>query len=248
MHTRRLPLLSLVALLGPAALRAQSPRPAPDTIRAGHALVTAALASGALAAGVDSTDTFFVAPSGERRLGVVYVETVVPVSGGVLVVQRNARPDGRLLSLDTVEVDGRTLAARWHSDLTPRGSRRVTFANGRMTGTATDSAGAVTPVEQSVAAGAIDYSLGTRLVPHLPLREGYVATLALHDITRGPQLTTVRVLGREDVTVKGATVSAWKVALDYGGFTATQWIDAAAKRTVRTQVERGTTKMVVERR
>jgi hypothetical protein len=231
--------LPLLALLAPAALQAQ----APDTIRTGHALL-----ANALAARVDSTDTYFVTPSGERRLGVVYAETVTPVPGGFLVVQRNARPDGRLLSLDTLEVDARTLAPRWHSDLTPRGSRRVTFANGRMVGTVTDSAGAVTRVDQPVPVGAIDYSLGSLLVPHLPLREGYVATLALHDITRGPQWTTVRVLGREPVTVRGTPVSAWKVALEYGGFTATQWIDPAAKRMLRTEVDRGTTRMVAEPR
>ena len=234
--------LSLLALLAPAALHAQPAQPA-DTIRTGHAVV-----AHALAAGVDSTDTYFVAPTGERRLGVIYAETVLPVPNGFLVVQRNARPDGRMLSLDSIEVDGRTLATRWHSDVTSRGSRRVTFTNGRMVGTSTDSAGAVTPVDQPVSAGAIDYSLGSLLVPHLPLREGYVATLALHDVTRGPQWTTVRVLGREDVAVKGATVSAWKVALEYGTFTATQWIDPTARRMLRTQVERGTTKMVAERR
>src|SRR5690349_21643556 len=132
MRPRRLPFL---ALLAPAVLHAQ-PAQTPDTIRVGHAMV-----AHALAAGVDSTDTYFVAPSGERRLGVVYEETVAPVPGGFLVVQRNARPDGRLLSLDSIEVDARTLATRWHSDLTPRDRRRVAFANGRMTGTVTDSAG-----------------------------------------------------------------------------------------------------------
>ena len=230
--------LSLAALLVPAALHAQQP----DTIRTGHPLLASALV-----AGVDTVDTYFVGPSGERRLGVIYVETVVPVKDGFLVVQRNVRPDGTLLSLDTVAVDARTLAAQWHSDVTPRGSRRVTFANGRMTGSATDSAGA-TPLDQPVAAGAIDYSLGSLVVPHLPLREGYVATLALHDITRGPQWTTVRVLDREDVTVRGATVSAWKVALDYGAFAATQWIDASTHRGLRTEVQRGAMKIVAERR
>jgi hypothetical protein len=231
--------LPLLAVLAPAALPAQQP----DTIRVGHAAV-----AGALAAGVDSTDTYFVGPTGERRLGVVYVETVTRVPGGFLVVQRNARPDGRTLSLDSLEVDGRTLAPRWHSDVTPRGSRRVTFANGRMTGTATDSAGVATPVDQPAPPGAIDYSLGSLLVPHLPLREGYVATLALHDVTRGPQWTTVRVLGRDTLTVKGTTVSAWKVGLDYGAFTATQWIHPTEKRMLRTEVARGTTKMVAEPR
>lgn len=231
--------LALLASLAPAALAAQKP----DTIRVGHALV-----ADALAAGADTTDTFFITPAGERRLGVVYSETIVPVSGGFRIVQRNARPDGQLLSLDTLEVDGRTLAPRWHSDLSPRGRMRVTYANGRATGTSTDSAGAATPIDQAVTAGAIDYSIGSLLVPRLPLREGYVATLSLHDITRGPQWTTVRVLGREDVTVRGATVSAWKVALEYGSFTATQWVDAAAKRTVRTHVESGPMKIVAERR
>jgi hypothetical protein len=234
-----LALASLGAGLAPAALQAQLP----DTIRTGHPVVATVLA-----AGVDTVDTYFVNAAGQRQLGVVYVETVVPVKDGFLVVQRNTRPNGAIVSLDTVEVDGRTLVARWHSDLTPRGSRRVTYANGRLTGTSTDSAGAVTPVEQAVAAGAIDYSLASLVVPHLPLREGYVATLALHDITRGAQSTTVRVLGREDVAVKSGTVSAWKVALDYGGFTATQWIDPAAKHAVRTEVARGPMKIVAERR
>lgn len=244
MHPHRLSLLALtLASLGaglvPAALHAQQP----DTIRVGHPLVATVLA-----ARVDTVDTYFVNAAGARQLGVVYVETVVPVKDGFLVVQRNTRPNGMVVSLDTVEVDGRTLAARWHSDLTPRGRRRVTFANGRMTGTATDSAGAATPVEQAVAAGAIDYSLASLVVPHLPFREGYVATLALHDITRGAQSTTVRVLGREDVVVKGATVSAWKIVLDYGGFTATQWIDPVARHALRTEVARGPMKIVAERR
>ncbi len=230
---------ALLALLVPAALQAQQP----DTIRTGHPV-----AATVLAARSDTVDTYFVNAAGQRQLGVVYVETVVPVKDGFLVIQRNERPNGAVVSLDTIEVDARTLATRWHSDFSPRGSRRVTFANGRMTGTATDSAGAATPVDQAVAAGAIDYSLGSLLVPHLPLREGYVATLALHDITRGPQSTTVRVLGREDVTVRDRTVSAWKVALDYGAFTATLWTDPATKRTLRTEVERGPMKIVAERR
>src|SRR5690349_16085426 len=161
MRTIRLSLrLTLAALVVPAALHAQDAQ-RPDTIRTTHPVVATVLA-----AGVDTVDTYFVSPTGERRLGVVYVETVTPVAGGFRIVQRNERPNGQLLSLDTVEVDARTLAARWHSDMTPRGSRRVTFADGRMTGSATDTAGTASPVDQPVAAGAIDYSLGSLVVPH----------------------------------------------------------------------------------
>lgn len=231
--------LVLLALLVPAALPAQRP----DTIRTGHPLT-----AGLLVAGTDTVDTYLVSSSGERRLGVVYMETVVPVPGGFLIVQRNERPDGAVVSLDSIEVDRRTLATRWHSSITPRGNHRVTFAGGRMTGTATDGAGATTPLDQPVADGAIDYSIGSLVVPRLPLREGYVATLALHDITRGPQWTTLRVLGREDVTVGDTTVSAWKVATDFGTFTAMQWIDPVARRALRTEVERGTMKIVAEQR
>ena len=67
-------------------------------------------------------------------------------------------------------------------------------------------------------------------------------------VTRGSPRTSVRVLRREDVTVRGTTVSAWKVALDYGAFSATQWIDPATKRGLRTEVQRGAMKIVAERR
>lgn len=233
-------LLAALLLLAPATLAAQQA----DTVRTdGRARVAP------LTPGVDTVDTYLVNPAGERRLVVVYVETITPApDGGLLVVQRNTRPDGTVMSLDSIEVDARTLATRWHWDMTPRGRMRVAFANGRATGAAWDSTGAERPVDVPVAAGALDYSLGSLVVPRLPLREGYVAVLPSHDITRGPQSTTVRVVGRERVEHAGRTVEAWKVTLDYGSFVATQWVEAGARQAIRTEVARGQMRMVAERR
>ncbi|MDF1504823.1 hypothetical protein [Roseisolibacter sp. H3M3-2] len=210
-----------------------------DTVRAGDPR----LATLGLAPKADTVDNWFVNAAGERRLGVVYVETVTATPGGFLVVEHNRRPDGRTLTLDSIEVDARTLATRWHADVTPRGGRHVTFAGGRVTGTATDSAGRATPVD-AAAPAAIDYSVQGLVIPRLPLREGYRAVVETYDVTRGPQAVAVRVVGAD--TAAGRP--AWQVELDYGGFRATQWIDRERRRTLRTRVTRPGMELVAEPR
>jgi hypothetical protein len=213
-----------------------------DTIRAGDPR----LAALGLAARVDTTDNWFVSPAGERRLGVLYVETITATPGGFLVVERNLRPDGRQVTLDSIEVDARTLAPRWHADVTPRGSRRVVFAGGRATGTAVDSAGRSTPVDEPVPAGALDYSVQSLVTPRLPLRAGYRAVLQTYDITRGPQTVALRVLGEEELAPAGPRT--WKIEVDYGTFRVTQWVDQKARRTVRTRVVRPGMELIAEPR
>jgi hypothetical protein len=162
------------------------------------------------------------------------------------VVERNLRPDGRQVTLDSIEVDARTLAPRWHADVTPRGSRRVVFAGGRATGTAVDSAGRSTPVDEPVPAGALDYSVQSLVTPRLPLRAGYRAVLQTYDITRGPQTVALRVLGEEELAPAGPRT--WKIEVDYGTFRVTQWVDQKARRTVRTRVVRPGMELIAEPR
>jgi hypothetical protein len=232
----RLLLLAAVPLLAPALARAQA-----DTVRAGGA----ALGGRTFAVGVDSSDTFVVR-NGERVLVVRYTEAVTRTADGLLVVGRNVRPTGAVLSLDSVAVDARTLAPVWHADSTRAGRTRMRYADGRLRGTRTDSAGRETPLDSAVAAGAFDYSVASRVVNLLPLRPGYTTVIASHDIHRGPQDVRITVLAEEALEHRGTTRPAWRVEADYGGFKATRWIDRETRRDLRTHVVNRGMEMIAE--
>ena len=233
--------LSIVAAL--VALAAAPAHAQRDTVRAG----AASLRSLALPAGVDSSDTYAVR-DGERRLLVTYVEEVTRTPDGYLIVGRNVRQNGAVLSLDSVAVAAGTLAPLWHADSTRGGRTRVRFAGGRMRGTVVDSAGARAELDSVVPAGVYDYSMASRVVNLLPLRAGYAVVLPSYDIHRGPQFTRVTVLAEEDVEVRGRQVPTWKVEMDYGRFKATRWIHRETRKDVRTAVENGGMRMEVEYR
>jgi hypothetical protein len=240
--TPRLRLVLGVAALG-AALAPASARAQGDTLRAG----SPPLANLSLPTGIDSSDTYAVR-NGERRHVVTYVEEITRTKEGYLVVGRNTRPNGVVLSLDSVAVTEKTLEPLWHSDSARTGRMQVRFAGGRMRGTAVDSAGVRVAVDSAVPAGVYDYSVASRIVNLLPLRTGYSAVMPSYDIHRGPQFTRVAVLGEEDVTVRGAAAPAWKVELDYGRFRATRWIHRTTREDLRTVVVNGGMEMVVEPR
>jgi hypothetical protein len=230
--------ISLVVALAAAPAHAQR-----DTVRVG----AATLRSLALPTGVDSSDTYAVR-NGERRLLVTYVEEVTRTPDGYLIVGRNVRPNGAVVSLDSVAVATGTLAPVWHADSTRGGRPRGRVARGPKRGPVVDSAGARTEIDSVVPAGVYDYSMAARVVNLLPLRVGYAVVLPSYDIHRGPQFTRVSVLAEEDVEVRGRRVPAWKVEMDYGRFKATRWIHRETRKDVRTAVETGGMQMEVEYR
>jgi hypothetical protein len=214
-----------------------------DTVRAGGA----ALRALALAPGVDSSDTYAVR-NGERRLLVTYVEEVSRTPDGYLIVGRNVRPGGAVVSLDTVAVAAGTLAPVWHADSTRGGRPPGGFADRRRRGPPVDSAGARSEIDSLVPAGVYDYSMASRVVNLLPLRAGYAVVLPSYDIHRGPQFTRVSVVAEEELEVRGRRVPTWKVEMDYGRLKALRWIDRRTRKDVRTVVETGGMQMEVEYR
>ena len=237
--TRRLVTFQLAALAagfgaGPAMAQA-------DTVRAG----AQGQDSLRLVVGVDSTDTFIVRDTARVRI-MTYVESVSETAEGYLIVGENVTPAGATVSLDSVLVARGTLAPRWHSDLTPAGRSRVSYAGTRMLGTAIDTAGVDSPMDAAVAAGAFDYSMARLVINQLPLTVGYEGVLLTHDIRRGTIPVAFRVVGAETVTVAGRAADAWKVEMNYGAFTAERWIDRATREDLRTRVVVNGREMLVE--
>jgi len=197
--------------------------------------------------GTDTASVYFLR-NGNRQLGITYVETISATSDGFLLVQRNVRPNGALVTLDSISMAKETLAPLWHADVTPRGSMRVSFAGGRMRGSATDTAGVVTVVDTTVPPGALDFSVAGSFVRLLPLRADYAAVLLSYDIHRGVIYTSVRVDGEEDIEIGGTRAQTWKVAITNGGRTTQHWIDQRTRRELRVTVDMGSAQMIMERK
>jgi hypothetical protein len=227
----------LCLMLAPAPGRAQR-----DTIRAG----VSPLANLVLPLGIDSSDTYAVR-DGERRLVATYIEEITRTGDGYLVVGRNVR-NGVILSLDSVGLASGSLAPLWHADTTRSGRLRVRFADNRMRGTRTDSAGAELAIDSAVPEKVFDYSVASRIINLLPLRAGYDVVMPSYDIHRGPQFTRVTVVAEEDLAIGGRAVPAWKVEVDYGRFKATRWIDRSTRQDLRTTVSGGGMEMIAEPR
>lgn len=237
-------ILAVATSVVPAvAVAAQSAAPwnLADTVRAG----ARGYDGFTLRPGVDSTDTFMIR-EGQRAKLMTYVETITETPDGYLIVGENVRPDGRSFTVDSVLVARGTLAPIRHSDMTPVGRTSVRYEGDDMTGTATDTTGAESPLAMDVAAGAFDYSMARMIINLLPLRTGYAAVLLTHDIKRGGIAVPFRVVAEEQVTVSGKTAAAWKVEMNYGAFTAERWIDRATRKDLRTRVVANGREMLVE--
>jgi hypothetical protein len=188
--------------------------------------------------GVDTALVYFVR-GGQRQLGITYVETVAKTPAGYLVVQQNVRPNGQVVTLDSIEIAAGTLAPIWHSDVTPGGRMRVDFAAGRMKGTATNPAGASSAVDSAVAAGAMDFSTAASFVRLLPLKAGYHVVLLTNDVHRGTVPVEIRVTGEESIDVAGRAVKAWVVENTTAGRTVRRWIEQGNRREIKVLVDMG---------
>jgi hypothetical protein len=214
------------------------PDQAQDTIRAGGPVPLR------LEIGADTSHTYAVRGDDRRKI-MTYVETVSEVPQGFLIVGENVRPDGQAFSVDSVIVDGRTLAPLWHADHSPAGHMAVRYAGSRLTGTS-DSAGSTSAIDVEVVPGAFDYSMARLVINQLPLAPGYGGVVMAHDIRRGAVPLPFRVVGEEDVTVGGKSAKAWKVEVDLGRARAIRWIDQATRRDLRTSVTFPGGQMVAE--
>ncbi len=234
----------LIVVVPAAPLEAQTaaqPPASTDTVRAG----APGYDSFVLEPSVDSTDTYMVRDGQHVKL-MTYVETITETPNGYLIVGENVRPDGRSFTVDSVLVARGTLAPIRHSDMTPLGRTSVRYEGDDMTGTATDTTGAESPLAMDVAAGAFDYSMARMIINLLPLRTGYAGVLLTHDIKRGGIAVPFRVVAEEQVTVGGKTAAAWKVEMNYGSFMAERWIDRATRKDLRTRVVANGREMLVE--
>ena len=72
----------------------------------------------------------------------------------------------------------------------------------------------------------------------VPLREGYEASYYSVLPNRGANaLTTVRVVGRETVTVPAGTFDAWRIEIDAPAGKPVAWVDSATRQLVRFENE-----------
>lgn len=227
--------LALV-LAFPASSRAQA-----DTVGA-----SATTWAAEPAIGTDTARVFFER-NGTRRLGIVYVEAITRTPTGFMIVQQNMRPNGAIVTLDTVTFAAKTFAPLWHSDVTPRGKTRVSYANGRVRGMSTDTAGVSRSVDTTAAPDLIDFSVASTFARLLPLAVGYSAVLKSFDIHRGVIHTPVRVVGEETLTIGEKQVPAWKIETTSNGQTVTHWIDQATRRELRVRLSMGQAEMIMER-
>jgi len=208
-------------LLGPVA---------GDTIRVGEPTV-----AGTLQPGVDTIDAYVIR-DGQRQLVVTSVETIVETASGYLVIQENRNGSGVIMTLDTVAVTHGSLATEWHGDVTPAGRRHVTFTGGRMTGVGVDSVGVETSIDERIGTDRFDYSLLSLITNRLPLATGYRATLATHDIARGPVDVPFTVRGAETIAVSGASFDTWRIDVDLGPRIVTRWVERGTGRDLRWSV------------
>lgn len=193
------------------------------------------------------TATVYLERNGNRQIGMRYIETIARIPEGLLLVQQNIRPDGRIVTLDSVALAAGTLAPLWHADVTPTGRMRVAFGDGRMRGTSTDTAGVAKSVDIPLAAPLLDFSATSTFVRLLPLRAGYTAVVRSYDIHRGVQHTPVRVVGEETITMGAASIPTWKVETTANGRTVTHWIDQRTRRELRVRASMGPAEMIMER-
>jgi hypothetical protein len=204
------------------------------------------LGSPSLRLGTDTVDTYVI-NAGDRRFIGVFVQTIRETSDGYLVIQRNERPSGELLSLDTIALERGSLATQWHGDVTRAGWRHVAFANGRMRGILVDSAGASHVIDEAVPDAHFDYSVYGLITNQLPLAGLDHVVLATYDIARGPQYVPLAILGPESLDWKGESVQAWRLDTELApGWMVSRWVEAKGRRELRWLVKSGSREMIGE--
>jgi hypothetical protein len=199
-----------------------------DTLRPGDARLAAFAPPAA-----DTSDVWMERDTAVRPVG-VFTQHVIPASHGGrpahTVVQR-MEMRGRVI-LDSVTVQGGSWAPVRHAAVTPAYRLAAEYRDGRVRGVRADSTGEK-PLDAALSGARFDFSLATLLAQGLPLREGYAACLPSYDVARGSEmLVGVRVTGAETVTLKGRSHDVWVVEIDYGGGTATYYMDRATRREV----------------
>lgn len=234
------------ARIAPAVLALALAVPAPSSAQADTVGASVSTWAAEPVVGTDTARVFFER-NGTRQLGIIYVETITRTPTGFMIVQQNMRPNGATVTLDTVVFAAKTFAPLWHSDVTPRGSMRVSFESGRVRGTSTDTAGVSQPVDTTAAPDLIDFSVASTFARLLPLASGYSAVLKSYDVHRGVIHTPVRVVGEETLTIGEKQVPAWKIETTSNGQTVTHWIDRSTRRELRVRLSMGQTEMIMER-
>lgn len=200
-----------------------------DTIVTGHAAVRDAT----IRTGTDTTEIFGTR-DGKRQRVATGIQSVTRTAGGYLVVHTSQGRGG--LSIDSVTIATSTLAPLRHTEAFLGRTTNLTYAGGRVTGTATDS-GVTKAIDIPVPAGRFDFSTLQQVTASLPLATGYEAVVLTYDVaTKKERAIGFSVAGREAISWGGAEVDAFKTVTDFTTHKVTRWIDAKTRRDLRWEI------------
>jgi dienelactone hydrolase len=173
--------------------------------------------------------------AGAQKLAMKVTTTVKPEGDAIAITEVAESPMGP--SRDEARLDGRTLAVRARSGAQGPMKYEVAFAGGKATGAMTVG-GAAQPIAAEVGGELFADGAGaSQVLGALPLADGYETAVRNFDLGTGKaKVLSVKVEGKEQVTVPAGTFTAWKVRLEDpdGGGERRVWIDAASRQVVRT--------------
>ena len=209
----------------------------PDTLYAGSPLLTAA----ALTTRWDTLDTYSVRNGQRRENGQVIYGLVRTRDAGtpvvLLILRFTSRDSSDLgaVSIDTVALDGTSLAPRWERTHAPTDSADVVYQGGRVRGYAQHAGQPRQEINRTLPGRLLPLGLAHLLPAMLPLHEGYRYRTASYD----KWSDTIR---EADVVVRGGarlelgtgTVSTWVIETMQGRGTHLSWYDSASGRLVQT--------------
>jgi hypothetical protein len=144
-----------------------------------------------------------------------------------LLVQWSQTPRGE--STDSVWVDASTWAPLRHVSTFPGGGVNVTYAGGRVTGTATRR-DTVRTVDEALGAGTFDLSASADAVGVVALCPGSVVHVSSYDPGVGPRESEFRMVGTESVDIGGRQYAAFVVETITPPRTIRLYLDPATRR------------------
>ena len=172
---------------------------------------------------------------GGRTVEMKVTREVKEEDGAWVVIDTATSPMGEVQDRTTVEKS--TLLTLKRSVKQGPVTIDVAYGGGRAKGTIV-MGGAPRPIDAELGGPLFgDGSAEGEVIAHLPLAEGYSATLRQFDLQRGKQaLKELKVVGAESVTVPAGTFAAHKVEVASvdGPGRQTLWIDKESRKVVKT--------------
>lgn len=209
-------LVVTIGSLSSASIHAQ----AADTVQAGKQKLSFAPKTGMFADEAFLVNNGVTAP-GPRSTKEVRETACASNNRCYLVVMIGQTPRGNMV--DSVWADRTSFALVRHVEVGFGNRTEVNVVDGRIKGTAADSGKPVREINE--AGPAFDFSVIEEIVPSLPLKVGYVATLRTFDVTQGFRAVGVSVTGEETLDTKSGKRDAWVVEFSFGTHKAKRWFD-----------------------